>query len=194
MSKRFNLFEKVIFEAPDDPPDIGSSEDFQDTPTETFDDPPDLSIDANGPTDEQNNEPPPDLGNEDSLDDFNSEDNIDNVEDEEDPQNMELDEKISAIMNKTLYQRFLNLLNKIGSHLSMIKNNSDILSILASEVLDVVDSLKKLDENIRLYLDNYFINENYSSNLLFYNKCINLLKLLNDFFDKKVNKGIKQIQ
>jgi len=107
--------------------------------------------------------------------------------------NLGLDEKISAIMNMNLYQRYLSLLNTIGGQLTMIKNNSDILHTLSADSLDIVESLKKLDENIRLYLKNSFLNENYSKNLLFFNKCLNLLKLLNDVFDSNVKKGIKTI-
>ena len=62
---------------------------------------------------------------------------------------------------------------------------------LSPEAPDIIGSLKKLDENIRLYLDNIFVNENYSRNLLFFDKCLNLLKLLNDAFDGSIQKGIK---
>ena len=90
-----------------------------------------------------------------------------------------------------LYQRYLTLLNTNGSQLTMIKNNSDILFTLSKDSLSIVEKLKKLDENIRLYLKNSFLHENYSKNLLFFNKCLNLLKILNDIFDKEVRKGIK---
>jgi hypothetical protein len=189
MGKKFNIFEKVILEADEAPPDIGGAEP-QDTAPDIAEDPPDLSVDTNDNMPEVGfDDTPPEVDNDDNVEDFD----MDSEDNEEDPQNLQLDEKISAIMNMNLYQRFLTLLNKIGTQLAMIKNNSDILSVLSTELLDIIESLKKLDENIRLYLNNYFINENYSSNLLFYNKCINLLKLLNDIFDKNINKGIKQI-
>lgn len=105
-----------------------------------------------------------------------------------------IDDKVSAIMNMNLYQRFISLLTSIGSQITSIKNNSDVLYTLSEDSVDIVDSLKKLDENIRLYLKNTFINENYSKNLLFFNKCLNLLKLLNDVFDEKVRKGINAMK
>ena len=60
--------------------------------------------------------------------------------------NLELDEKISSILNMNLYQRFLTLLNTIGSQLTMIKNNSDILFTLSKDSLSIIEKLKKLDE------------------------------------------------
>ena len=75
----------------------------------------------------------------------------------------------------------------------MLKTNGDVLFTLSPESLDIVGSLKRLDENVRLYLKNTFLNENYSGNLLFFNKCLNLLKLLNDVFDRNVRKGIKEM-
>lgn len=105
-----------------------------------------------------------------------------------------IDDKVSAIMNMNLYQRFISLLTSIGTQITSIKNNSDVLYTLSKDSVDIVQSLKNLDENIRLYLKNTFINENYSKNLLFFNKCLNLLKLLNDIFDKNVRKGINAMK
>lgn len=116
--------------------------------------------------------------------------------DEQNDGNMDLgiDDKVSAIMNMNLYQRFISLLTSIGTQITSIKNNSDVLYTLSKDSVDIVQSLKNLDENIRLYLKNTFINENYSKNLLFFNKCLNLLKLLNDIFDKNVRKGINSMK
>lgn len=97
-------------------------------------------------------------------------------------------------MNVQLYQKFLSLLNNIGSELTMCKINNDILYTLSPDTMNLVPALKKLDENIRLYLQNAFIHENYSKNLLFFNKCLNLLKLLNDVFDKDVKKGVDSME
>ena len=107
---------------------------------------------------------------------------------------LNLPEKVSAIMNLKLHERFLNLLNTIGSQLQSIKNNADVLNALAKDSIDIVNHLKRLDENVRLYLRNNFINENYSKNLLFFNKCLNLLKLLNDAFDRDIHKGIRDVE
>lgn len=204
MEKEKSLFERIMFEAPgDDPPP-----DLQNAGTST-DAAPDLPPDLDSGTTPANSggdSGPPDLGGDESGDqppdieggDFGDEEggfDDPSLEDGSDPnQDLELDEKISAIMNMNLYQRYLALINTIGSQIAMIKNNSDMLYTLSSESLDIVGALKKLDENIRLYTTNYFLNENYSRNLLFFNKCLNLLKLLNDIFDKNVQKGIKAME
>jgi hypothetical protein len=208
MEKELSLFERVLFEADGDPPDMPSA-------NQPSSDPPDLpapdnstgSVADSGPPELDDMGPdaampddgmmgtdgPPDLGEEDEFggppelgqDDVGSEDQV---------ANLGLDDKVSAVMNMNLYQRFLALLNNIGNQLAMIKDNSDILHTLSSESLDIIGQLKKLDENIRLYLTNYFINENYSKNLLFFNKALNLLKLLNDVFDKNIRKGIRAME
>jgi hypothetical protein len=195
-----SLFYKVMFEAPGDPPDMPSDGTGPpDIPSDTSgsdNTPPDLS-------DGQGSETPPDIQDDDTAGGSNDPPDLDmdfgdggDQQDQgfdDDPsaeggeenqiQNLNFDEKISAIMNMNLYQRYLSLLNNIGGQLSMIKNNSDMLYTLSNNSLDIIESLKKLDENIRLYLSNYFLNENYSKNLLFFNKCLNLLKLLNDVFE-----------
>ena len=65
---------------------------------------------------------------------------------------------------------------------------------LSDQTSSIIAPLKKLDENVRLYMSNIFLEENYSRNLLFFNKCLNLLKLLNDSFDASIQKGIKDKQ
>jgi len=191
--KEFNMFEKIIFEAPGDPPPDIPEEDTT-APDMPPDDPPEIPADDPGGGiggGSMEGEAPPDMdmgdiGGGDAGGVWDA-----SAEGEGEQPELELDEKISTVMNQGLYQRFLALLNKIGNQLSMIKNNSDILYTLSHESLEIIGSLKKLDENIRLYLDNSFLNENYSKNLLFFNKCLNLLKLLNEIFEKNVQKGIK---
>lgn len=196
------LFDRVMFEAPDDSPDVPSESndtppDMPSAPQESNESLPDLS--------EDNNDPPPDMMEDDGgdgsqppdiEDDYEDEEAFLDDEPEEDPAsgNLRFDEKISAIMNMNLYQRFLSLLNTIGSQVSTIKRNSDMLYTISNNSLDIIESLKKLDENIRLYLSNYFLNENYSKNLLFFNKCLNLLKLLNTVFEKNIQKGVRSIE
>lgn len=203
---KVSLFDKVMYEAPGDPPDISAE---GAGPPDTG--PPDLSSGSSETppdmTDEGGGETPPDIGDGEGTDppdmevDFGDENPEDqgfgddqSMEGEDQTQNLNFDEKISAIMNMNLYQRFLSLLNNIGGQLSMIKNNSDMLYTLSNESLDILESLKKLDENVRLYLANYFLNENYSKNLLFFNKCLNLLKLLNNIFEKNIQKGIRSME
>jgi hypothetical protein len=194
--ENLDFFKKIIYEAPDDPPDAPPDE-APPAPEPPPEDPPDISDpvedtgggEAGGPPPDMpdmggGDEPPPDMGGEEGGE-----------QQEENPEeNLELDEKISAIMNMNLYQRFLGLLDKIGNQLSSIKNNNDILFILSKDSIDIVTSLKKLEENLRLYLANYFQQSNYSKNLLFFNKCLNLLKLLNDSFEKNIKKGLKGIE
>lgn len=176
--KKLDLYKQVMMEAPADPP--------PDLPEDTTpDDPPDLPEDDMGDF-------APDAGMDMMGGDpggFGMDPNDPNQMQQ--GQEMELDEKISTIMNMNLYQKFLTLLNNIGNQLNVIKSNSDVLYTLSSESLEIVGSLKKLDENIHLYLSNYFQLENYSKNLLFYHKCLNLLKLLNDIFEKEIKKGIR---
>lgn len=194
MSKELDFFERFLFEAPgDDPPDTGGDgppdipDDAGDTPG-----PPDLPDVGGG--DDSGDDSPPDLGGDEGFgDDAGFGDNDSGDGDNEQGQDPGLDEKVSAVLNRELYQRFLSLLDTIAGQLSMLKTNGDVLFTLSPESLDIVGSLKRLDENIRLYLKNTFLNENYSGNLLFFNKCLNLLKLLNDVFDRNVRKGIKEM-
>lgn len=192
-----SFFDKVMLEADgDDAPDVPSETNDNSPPDINNEPPPDISEDNNSPPDisdgtEDNS--PPDI-------DFNEEEDDPGFEDEEQSEendennNLGFDEKISAIMNMNLYQRFLSLLNTVGGQISMVKRNSDMLYTISNESLDILESLKKLDENIRLYLSNYFLDENFSKNLLFFNKCINLLKLLNTIFEKNIKKGIKSLE
>lgn len=180
-------FLKVLYEAPDDaPPDIGDT-----GPPEM----PDVSPDTAAPDMPEADMGMPDEmgGTEDDMFGMGDEENQDPNDPNQQPQ-MELDEKISAIMNQQLYQRYLALLNTITNQLSSIKNNSDVLLSISKESIELIDKIKKLDENVRLYIKNSFLHENYSKNLLFFNKCLNLLKLLNNEFDRVIHKGINSME
>lgn len=191
-----NMFERSLLEASgDDPPDVPADQPEEpagppDMPADIPDDPPDMG-DGDGAMDDG----PPDMAS-DFEDDSGFEDDPGQGEEgsEEGTANVGLDEKISSIMNMNLYQRFLSLLNTISSQLTMMKNNGDVLYTLSEKSLDTIGSLEKLEENIRLYLKNYFLNENYSKNLLFFNKCLNLLKLLTDQFNEYIKKGINAMK
>lgn len=197
--REMSMFEKFLYEAPgDDPPDAPPADSPPDVPAEApaDSDPPDIPDDAGADiADDGPPDMPPD--GEDGFGDeggFGDEEVGNGGEGNENPEDLGLDDKVSAIMNMNLYQRFLSLMNTIGAQLTMLRNNGDVLYTLSSSSLDTVESLKKLDENIRLYLKNTFLNENYSKNLLFFNKCLNLLKLLNDVFDKNIKKGINSMK
>lgn len=196
--KDLDLFTQFLYEAPgaDPPPDIGG--DTQETDTG----PPDIDGGEDMPTDEGppdmeglgddfggdfGGDGPPDIGGfgDEEFDDGNAQDPN---------ESMELDEKISAIMNQRLYQQYLSLLNNISTQISSIKENTDIFRSISPKSLVIVKGLKKLDENLHLYLQNNFMYTDYSKNLLFFNECLNLLKLLNYIFNRDIQKGIKDIK
>lgn len=185
------LFQQLFIEAPEEAPDLPDVT----QPT----DPPDMSMSDDTAAPDMNDPPSmddsPDIGDMSSPDmgDGSDEYNMGDSNQEQPSQELNIDEKISAIMNQRLYQKFLTLLNTINVQLSVIKNNSDIFATLSPDV-ETIESLKRLDENIRLYLNNQFQDESYSQNLLFYNKCLNLLKMLIDIFDKKIRKGMRAIE
>lgn len=200
MSVEPNLFQRFMFEAPGDdtsdnvppdeaqmdttgPPDIPDNADPTEGPPDVSDEPPNTDDDLGG------DDAPPDMGDGGFEDD-------DFSEFEDDPgggnQSLDLDDKVSAIMNVTLYQTFLSLVGDINERLTTIKHNTDMFYTLSDKSLDIIPDLKKLDENIRLYLKNTFIHERYEKNLLFFNKCMNLFKLLGDKFNAEVSKGIKE--
>ena len=194
-----DFFTQFLYEAPGDdpPPDAGdnmSTEVEDPSPPDMasedmgFDSPPDIGGDDMGMADMGGgfDDSPPDMGEEG----FASEEG--DGQTAEDPNEaMQLDDKVSAIMNQRLYQKYLSLINRISNEISQIKNNNDILYSISPDSLDIIESLNKLDENIHLYLKNNFMNEDYSKNLLFFNKCINLWPLLNKVFDKKIKSGIR---
>ena len=192
-----SLFEQWMFEAPgDDPvPDVPAEPTgAPDMPEDTTpaNDPPDLGgddIDGGDPPDfggDEGGDEPPEFGDEedDSYDDTGE-------DQQQDLNNMGLDDKVSAILNLNLYQSYLELLTQIGTEMTSIKNNWDLLHAITPDIEEVSKSFKALDENIRLYIDNKYLDERYETNLLFYNKCKNLNKLLNDKFDKMIHKELK---
>ena len=193
MGTPLDLFQQSLFlEAPGDEGE--ASTDAQPTDPPADDAPPDIP-DTVGT--ESDNDAPPDMTEEDPSDDGLGDTGFDDgqQQEEEDPnKTMKLDAKVSTVMNVNLYQRYLTLLNTINTQLSMIKNNGDMIYTLSDQTSSIIASLKKLDENVRLYMSNIFLEENYSRNLLFFNKCLNLLKLLNDSFDASIQKGIKDKQ
>lgn len=193
MGTPLDLFQQSLFlEAPGDEGE--ASTDAQPTDPPADDAPPDIPDDVGT---ESDNDAPPDMTDEDPSDDGLGDTGFDDgqQQEEEDPnKTMKLDAKVSTVMNVNLYQRYLTLLNTINTQLSMIKNNGDMIYTLSDQTSSIIASLKKLDENVRLYMSNIFLEENYSRNLLFFNKCLNLLKLLNDSFDASIQKGIKDKQ
>lgn len=202
-----NIFTQYLFEAPGDdesPPDTSMSDastssdeapegpDGIDLNNPSEDSAPDIDgFDDSAPDGGGDNSAPDIDGFDDNMDDGFGDENSDDDNNGQPKEDLHLDDKVSAIMNMNLYQRYLSLLTSLKEQISSIKDNYDILRTLSPDALDIVDSLKKLEENINLYIKNNFVHENYSKNLLFFNKCLNLLKLLNDIFEKNVTKGIK---
>ena len=193
MGTPLDLCQQSLFlEAPGDEGEASTYAQPADPPAD--DAPPDIPDDAGT---ESDNDAPPDMPEEDPSDEGLGDTGFDDgqQQEEEDPnKTMKLDAKVSTVMNVNLYQRYLTLLNTINTQLSMIKNNGDMIYTLSDQTSSIIASLKKLDENVRLYMSNIFLEENYSRNLLFFNKCLNLLKLLNDSFDASIQKGIKDKQ
>ena len=193
MAEDLDLFKKFLYEAPgDDPPDVATTSNDQTDPPPV----PDEGADDSGPP-EINDNPddidtgPPEINDDVGTDDTFGEDPM--ATDEEQQPELELNEKISAIMNMNLYQRYLELLSNINSEISQMKDNSDMLYAITPSSVEMVANLSKLDENINMYINHYFMNNDYSKNLLFFNKCLNLLALLNKSFDDDVKKGVKSI-
>ena len=195
-SDALRLFEQYLTEAPGDEdtsPDVTGPPDMPDDTTN--DPPPDIPDDTTTDDTVDDDGPPPDMGDDGSMDDYTDDTESNEGESEEgSSKKLGLDEKVSAIMNMNLYQRFMTMLTKITTQVGAMKNNMDVLHSISPEVIEVMESLNRLEENIRLYLKNNFTTENYSKNLLFFNKCLNLMKLLNDSFDKAIRKGIKEVK
>lgn len=170
-----NLFEQVLLEAEgDEAPDI------PELPAD--DSPPDIAEDVPDITYDQTDDDPPDIV-DGEFEDINL-DTGDTTAEKESIEDLDINEKISAVMNSNLYQKFLSLITVISDHISIIKDHRDEIYSSAPKTLGMEESLKRLRENINLYLANNFINNNYSSNLLFFNKCSNLLNLLDMNFAK----------
>lgn len=180
-----NIFERYMFEAPEDeaPPDEAPADEPVETPADDDTPPPDMDDGGGDDAGGYDDDAPPDMmGDDEAFGD----------EEPEDPnQDLKVDEKISSIMNVHLYQTFLTLVTDINEQIVTIKNNTDMFYSLSNESLEIIAPLKKLNENIRLYLKNNFVGERYEKNLLFFNKCMNLYKLLGDKFNAQISKGIK---
>ena len=97
-------------------------------------------------------------------------------------------------MNMNLYQRFLSMLNSISSQVNTIKDNADIIGALTKNASELLPGLQKLDENIRIYLSDFFVSENYSKNLLFFNKCLNEYNLHREIFTKEIKKATRNVE
>lgn len=133
--------------------------------------------------------PPPDEYNDGGGEQSYYNDGQDENSDESNGNELDFGEKISNILNAKLYQRYLTLLSHIENQLIIIKNNADIFGILLKSSPEIIDVFKKLEENIRIYISDYFEKENYSKNLLFFNKCINLYKACNEILNKNMKKN-----
>jgi hypothetical protein len=154
--------------------------------------PPDLPEDDAGGAPETTEGPPvedtgpPDLGGDDLGDqDFGG----DESSGDEELVEPEISEKLSTVMNATLYQRFLTLHNTIDNQLTSLKGSNDVIYAVSPKALEAIEPLSKLGENIGLYLSHNFLDSNYSKNLLFYNKCLNLLNMLNAIFSRELKRG-----
>ena len=109
-------------------------------------------------------------------------------------ENLAINDKVSLLMNVNLYNHYLSLRDKLKGELSSINNNKDILYSISKDIPGIVSDLNKLENNVSTYMRNLFSNESYSKNLLFFNKCVNLYKLIIDEFNDLTKKGIKDVE
>lgn len=187
--KPVSLFQQLFLEAPEDdaPPDVEAA--------------PDATAEEAPPAEETADAGPPDMeaGTDDLPPDMEGGEDAGMFGDDsgeapsgegEPKESFTVSEKISNIMNRGLFQKFISLLNTIDLQVSTIKNSSDVLFSLTEDSVAIMKGLEKLNENIRLYLSNQFEEENYSNNLFFFNKCTNLLMLLNENLDKAVSSSV----
>lgn len=190
-----NVFLKVMFEAPEDeggddmPPDI-SGDDFAaddsagEPNADTSDDPPDITGDDFSPDDSFSDaDGTTDGGDESSGEEKETEDSA--------PKG--LDDKVSAILNSGLYKKNLALLSELTLKRNTIKDNIDVIRTLDPDAMEITEQLQRLEDNIREYNDHTFLNENYSKNRLFYDKCLNLYNLLCQRFKDQMAKAIKKV-
>lgn len=176
-----NIFDQLVFrEAPGDEPEPADSTDTG---------PPDLPADDSGGAPPIEGDEPPDIPEIDDFDPDNPGSEMADDGTDGDGAPLEISEKISVVMNYQLYQRFLTLSNTVANQLSTIRSNNDLIHSVSPKALAVIEPLGKLGDNIRLYLTNNFLDNNYSRNLLFYNKCLNLMKLLEDIFARELGRG-----
>lgn len=172
-----SLFERVFFEAPeDDPPDMA--------PPSTDDAPPDIGGADDPPPDMDAGDMEGDMGD----DNYGFDDGTGG--DEDDTENLNFDDKISIIMNQRLYERFIKLHMTLKNQLKIFNKNMDLIDTISDKNDSILTSMTKLSENVEEYMANYFMNENYSKNLLFFNKCINLYNLLQQNFDKEIKRYV----
>lgn len=180
-----NLFYRILMEAPEDE---GNPPEISDDVGAIDDAPPDADNTAT-PV-----EAPPDIGG----DDFGSNDmesdmdlggNEEEKPSEDEPQG--LDNKVSAVLNSGLYKKTLTLLSEITKKKETIKDNIDIIRTLDPDSVIIQEQLERLEDNIRDYNEHHFLSENYSKNLLFYTKCLNLYNQIVLQFSEKINKAIK---
>lgn len=191
-----DIFTRYLYEAEDDPPEELDTPEFEDDDAGQ-EEPGGGDMPEYDPVgDEDNGDPPdmPEYGGDDVGDDYGFGDGEENGEGyvKKVPEN--LNDKVSALMNANLYQSYLSLLQKFTAQQQAIKNNRDVLYTISPESLDTLDLLKKLDENMRLYMKNSFPNENYSKNQLFFNKCLAYYRLLVDQFSEVMKKGTRDLK
>ena len=191
-----NIFWQVMFEAEGD-------EQQEAAPEETSEDPPDIggdeyaSDDGGADANVDNSDAPPDMGGDEfsSDDSFGDEDGSDDSGEEketEDSAPVGLDNKVSAILNAGLYKKNLALLSELTLKRNTIKDNIDVIRTLDPDAMEISENLQRLEDNIREYNDHTFLDENYSKNRLFYDKCLNMYNLLCQRFRDQMAKAIKK--
>lgn len=177
------LENKLFTEAPEDE-ETSTVEDT--TPPEVEDVPEETEEEVTTDTTEEvveDDQGPPDI-----EDDVTEEDIETITSDMPSGEGTEFDKKVSDILNRELYQHYMSLKKTINQELTMLENNIDYINSEVMKETDIVEILKKLEENMDLYLANYFVNSNYSKNVFFYNKCLNMVNLVNLEFKRVLEK------
>lgn len=172
---------------------------------DTADDPPDMTED-DAPADDDSSldggddmddEDPPDIGGGDDGG-YGGDDGFGDTGGGGDGGNKKeeitgLSDKVSTVLNERLYKQVLALLSQITIKKEMVRDNIDMIRTIDPDATDITEDLTRLEDNIREYSDHTFLDENYSKNMLFYTKCLNLFNLLCARFSERLSKGIKKV-
>lgn len=203
MADKGNLFYMVMEAEGDDllqPMDLGAGEETSS---------PEVTNDVS-PTDDSmgSNDPPPleDVSNADALSfpgadgGGENEDTGENTDDngdenaEENKEDEQLSEKANNVLNKTLYDKFVNRNSEVED---IINNLQVISSALPLEIVkendEDVNKLKAALEAGKNYVIDKFVYAQYGENLLYFRKLDTLYTLLMDRINSNLKKAEKNI-
>lgn len=175
----------LFTEAEEDIPIEDGAPEIEDVPEENMAEEP---IEDLPPDDLDTTEPDMDTSEDMTSDDFDP-DTESISSDMPDGTSVPFDKKISDTLNRNLYQHYISLKKTINQELTMTEDNLDFIDPEVLKDTNLVEILKKLSSNMDLYLMNNFLNNDYSKNVFFYNKCLNMVNLVNIEFSKALKKS-----